>query len=99
MPEEGYTVWVDNLAIPTTANSPYGAHLWMNFICDVKNQAELTDWIWYQSPVPAAYDLIESELLKENFPTQEQLARGELKNDVGEFTSFYSETWRRVKSA
>jgi len=99
MPDEGYTVWVDNLAIPKGANSVYGAHLWMNFICDVKNQADLTDFVWYQSPVPAAYDLIESQLLKDNFPTQEQLARGELKNDVGEFNSVYVDTWRRVKSA
>ena len=47
LPDEGFTVWVDCLAIPTGANSPYGAHLWMDFICDVKNQAELTDWVWY----------------------------------------------------
>jgi len=99
LPDEGYTVWVDCLTIPKGAKSPYGAHLWMDFICDPKNQAELTDWVWYLSPVPAAYDLIESELLKENFPTQEQLDRGELMDDVGEFTAFYSETWRRVKTA
>jgi spermidine/putrescine transport system substrate-binding protein len=99
MPDEGYTIWVDNLAIPTGANSVYGAHLFMDFICDVKNQADLTDWVWYLSPVPAAYDLIETQLLLDNYPTQEQLARGELKNDVGEFNSVYIETWRRVKSA
>lgn len=99
LPAEGYTIWTDNLAIPKGANSPYGAHLWMDFICDVKNQADLTDWVWYQSPVPAAYDLIESQLLKDHFPTSEELARGEILNDVGEFTRVYSETWRRVKSA
>ena len=98
-PNEGYTVWVDCLAIPTGANSVYGAHLWMDFICDVQNQADLTDWVWYLSPVPAAYELIESRLLKDNFPTQQQLANGELMDDVGEVTRDYSETWRRVKSA
>jgi len=99
LPTEGFCVWVDCLAIPKGANSPYGAHLWMDFICDVKNQAELTDWVWYLSPVPAAYDLIETQLLIDNFPTQEELDRGELMDDVGEFTRVYSETWRRVKSA
>ena len=99
LPDEGYTVWVDNLVIPKGGNSAYGAHLWMDFVCDVQNQADLTDWVWYLSPVPAAYALMESKLLKDNFPTKEQLARGELMNDVGEFTRVYSETWRRVKSA
>jgi spermidine/putrescine transport system substrate-binding protein len=99
LPSEGFTVWVDNLAIPKTATSVYGAHLFMDFICDVKNQAELTDWVWYQSPVPAAYELITSQILIDNFPTQEQLDRGELKNDVGEFQRFYNDTWSRVKSA
>jgi len=99
LPTEGYTIWTDNLAIPRGANSLYGAHLWMNFVCDVKNQAELTDWVWYQSPVPAAYDLVKSQLLKDNYPTQEQLDGGELMDDVGEFARIYSETWRRVKSA
>jgi len=99
LPDEGFTIWTDCLAIPKGANSVYGAHLWMNFICDVKNQAELTDWVWYLSPVPAAYDLIESRLLKDTRPTQEELAKGEILNDVGEFTRVYSETWRRVRSA
>ena len=99
LPEEGYTVWIDNLAIPTGANSVYGAHLWMDFICDVKNQADLTDWVWYLSPVPAAYDLIETQLLLDNVPTAEQLDNGEIKNDVGEFNQVYLDTWRRVKSA
>jgi spermidine/putrescine transport system substrate-binding protein len=99
LPEEGYTVWIDNLAIPTGANSVYGAHLWMDFICDVKNQADLTDWVWYLSPVPAAYDLIETQLLLDNVPTAEQLDRGEIKDDVGEFNQVYLDTWRRVKSA
>jgi spermidine/putrescine transport system substrate-binding protein len=99
LPVEGFTIWTDCLAIPKGANSPYGAHLWMDFMCDPKNQADLTEYAWYLSPVPAAYDLIESQVLKDSFPTQEELARGEIKNDVGEATRLYEETWRRVKSA
>jgi spermidine/putrescine transport system substrate-binding protein len=99
LPDEGFTVWTDCNAIPKGANSVYGAHLWLNFICDPKNQAELTDYAWYLSPVPAAYDFIETQLLIDNFPTQEELARGEILNDIGESTRLYSETWLRVKSA
>lgn len=99
LPEEGYTIWTDNLAIPKGANSVYGAHLWMNFICDVENQADLTEYVWYLSPVPAAFDLMEAKLLKDNVPSEEELERGEILNDVGEFTRVYNETWRRVKSA
>jgi hypothetical protein len=32
-------------------------------------------------------------------PTDEELARAEIINDVGEFATAYSEAWRQVKSA
>jgi spermidine/putrescine transport system substrate-binding protein len=99
LPQEGYTVWVDNLCIPRGAPSPYATHLFMNFLFDPQNAADLVDWVWYLSPVPEAYDIITTKLLKENFPTQAQLANGELMNDVGAFARNYTLAWERVKSA
>ena len=99
LPDEGYTVWIDNLCNPVGAPSPYAAHLFMNYILKPENAAALVDWVWYLSPVPSAYDLIDNKLLIDNFPTEEQLQRGELINDVGDFGRYYTDSWAKVKSA
>jgi spermidine/putrescine transport system substrate-binding protein len=99
MPKPHYTVWIDNLCIPKGAKSPYGAHLFMDFLFEPKNAADLVDYVWYLSPVPEAYDLVENTILVKTFPTQEQLSYGEISTDVGAFTAYYDECWQKVKSA
>lgn len=99
LPSEGYSLWLDNLAIPADALSPYGAHLFMDFMLDPTNQAELMNYTQYLSPVPAAYDVLGDEVLSSGVPDDEELARGEILLDLGEFGRHYTDGWRRVKSA
>ena len=99
MPKPHYTVWIDNLCIPKGAKSPYGAHLFMDFLFEPKNAADLVDFVWYLSPVPKAYDHVKNKILVKTFPTQEQLSYGEISTDVGAFTAYYDECWQNVKSA
>ena len=51
---EGGTVWVDNMAIPVTAQSVCTAHAFINFIMDAENGATLTNFNFYASPNAAA---------------------------------------------
>jgi spermidine/putrescine transport system substrate-binding protein len=99
LPRPRYDIWIDNLAIPKGSNSPYGAHVFMNFVLDPQNAADLVDWVWYLSPVPKAYDLVKNKVLVKTYPTEDQLAYGEIMNDVGAFTAYYDECWQKVKSA
>ena len=60
IPEEGGTIWTDNFAIPITATSPIDAIMLIDFFYQVENQATLTEYINYVSPVPAAQKQIQA---------------------------------------
>ena len=99
LPSQGYSAWVDCLSIPVGAPSPYAAHQYMNFFFDPQNAADLVDYTWYLSPVPAAYDVLgQNSFLAKNVPTVKDLARSEQKTDTGEIDRYYQEKYRLIMS-
>ena len=44
-------LWSDNMVIPVGAPNPTAAEAWMNYVYDPKNQAQITDYNYYVSPV------------------------------------------------
>jgi spermidine/putrescine transport system substrate-binding protein len=59
VPDEGGILWVDNMAIPQNAPNPIDAHEMMNFVYQPKIAAQMTAWINYISPVPAAQPILQ----------------------------------------
>ena len=98
LPQEGYTIWVDNVCIPVGGPSYYWAHKFIDFMCEAQNAADLTNYVRYYSPNQAAIPLLDKEIVDAT-PTADELARGELMDDLGEFDKQWSEAWRKVKSA
>jgi spermidine/putrescine transport system substrate-binding protein len=64
LPDEGATLWADNMMIPTTARNPVGAITLMDFFYDPAIAASLTEYINYITPVPSTRDLIRAEAAK-----------------------------------
>lgn len=58
VPKEGGTIWTDNLCIPKTAAHPVDAIMMMDWLYDPRNNATLTEFINYITPVPATKALI-----------------------------------------
>ncbi|GLZ11257.1 polyamine-binding lipoprotein [Actinomadura sp. NBRC 104425] len=58
VPEEGGTIWTDNLCIPKTAANPVDAITLMDWLYDPENNAPLTEYINYITPVPATRTVI-----------------------------------------
>ncbi|RCV50937.1 polyamine ABC transporter substrate-binding protein [Marinitenerispora sediminis] len=58
IPEEGATIWTDNMVIPITAENPLDAITLMDFLYEPETAAGLTEYIAYVSPVPEARELI-----------------------------------------
>jgi spermidine/putrescine transport system substrate-binding protein len=54
IPEEGGTIWTDNMAIPVTAKNPVDALTLMDYFYQVPVSAKLAEYINYVCPVPAA---------------------------------------------
>ena len=59
MPEQGCMIWSDNMVIPVGAPNPTAAYAWMNYVYEPKNQAQITDYNFYFSPVAGVKPLIE----------------------------------------
>jgi spermidine/putrescine transport system substrate-binding protein len=62
IPPEGGILWTDNMCIPLHAQHPVDAITFMNFAYEPKIAAQLADFIWYVSPVPAAKDIVLHDL-------------------------------------
>ena len=99
VPSEGAVFWVDNLAVPKDATSPYGAHLFIEFLTKPENSAQNSTWIGYQTASEEAFALIEDEIIISLRPTEEQWASGEIVNDLAEFNAAYTEAWTKVRAA
>ena len=100
MPQEGGTVWVDNMAIPTDAEHPCTAHTFMNFILDAEKGAQLTNWNFYASPNAAAMEFIDPEILEDPaiFPDDVTMERLEFITDTGAFELNYQNYFTEAKS-
>ncbi len=58
IPEEGGTIWTDNMAIPITAVNPVDAITLMDFFFRIDIAATLAEYINYITPVPEAQRVI-----------------------------------------
>jgi spermidine/putrescine transport system substrate-binding protein len=59
MPKEGCMLFSDNMVIPVGAPNPTAAEAWMNYVYDPKNQAQITDYNYYFSPVNGVKPILE----------------------------------------
>jgi spermidine/putrescine transport system substrate-binding protein len=98
LPEQGFSVWVDNLCIPNGFKSKYGAHLFMDFMCEPENAADLVNYVQYLSPNAAAESLIDPKIVART-PDDQTMQRAELLSDVGEASRAWTQAWQAVKGA
>ena len=100
MPQEGGTVWVDNMAIPAEAEHPCTAHTFINFILDAEKGAQLTNWNFYASPNSAAREFIDPEILEDTaiFPDDATMERLEFIENTGAFELEFQDYFTQAKS-
>ncbi|RPI31195.1 MAG: spermidine/putrescine ABC transporter substrate-binding protein [Actinomycetota bacterium] len=98
LPSEGFVRWTDAMSMPTSAASRYGGHLFMNYLLDPEIAGQNASWVWYLSAVPASRDFTDPFALILT-PTDEDMARSEEIEDLGEFAAAYQMAWTKVKSA
>ncbi len=72
--------------------------MFIEFMCQPRNAANLVNYVQYLSPNYAATHYIYKKVLAST-PKGEVLARGEFQDDLGAFESQWREAWQQVKSA
>lgn len=58
IPKEKGNRWVDNMAIPTGAEHPRDAHLFIDYVYRPEIGQQITEWVWYESPVAGTRERI-----------------------------------------
>lgn len=64
IPDEGGTIWTDNMTIPTTARNPLDALMLIDYYYRPLPAARMTEYVNYVTPVPAARQVIERDAAK-----------------------------------
>lgn len=98
LPEEGFCVWAQTMCIPTSAPSPYAAHLFIDYLCEPEVNAELTNHTQECSPIAGSLPLLDPTIAALT-PTAEQLRRSQFIADLGQFGRAYEKAWKRVTDA
>ncbi len=100
VPDEGGTLWVDNMAIPVGSAAPCTAHAFIDFLLDAENGAQLTNWTFYASPNEAASAYIDPEILEDEtiYPSDELRARLEIITDTGDFEINFEDYFAQAKN-
>jgi len=101
IPQEGCTIWQDNMAVPTTAPNPYTAMVFMNYTQFPEIAAQNAEWVGYGSPNAAAKDFIDPDILADEgiYPPPEVASRLQWIEDVGDALELYDRIWTEFKAA
>ena len=100
IPEEGATLWVDNMAVPANAEHPCTAHTFINYLLDAENGAALTNWNYYASPNEASNEFIDPDILGDEtiYPSDELRQKLEIIEDTGDFEINYTDFFAIARS-
>jgi spermidine/putrescine transport system substrate-binding protein len=101
IPQEGCTIWQDNMMIPIGAPNPYTAMVFMNYTQYPEIAAQNAEWVGYATPNNAAKEFIDSDMLGNEsvYPTAEVEARLQWIEDVGPALELYDRIWTEFKAS
>ncbi|MWD26697.1 extracellular solute-binding protein [Aquicoccus sp. SCR17] len=74
-PKEGALMWFDQMAIPTDAPNPEGAHKFLNFIMDAQNMAAASNYVYYANGNKASQEYLNEDVIGDPaiYPDEETL--------------------------
>jgi len=92
--EQGFNMFIDAMCIPTCAREKEAAETFINFLCDPEIAGANMDWICYGTPLSAAKEFIDPEMVNDpvTYPSDEALANGSSFAYLPEETSRYMES-------
>ena len=101
IPDEGCTIWQDNMMIPIGAPNAYTAMVFMNYTQFPEIAAQNAEFVGYGTPNAAAKEFIDPTMLENEgvYPPAEVEARLQWIEDVGDALSLYDRIWTEFKAA
>ena len=76
--DQGFNMFIDAMCIPTCAREKEAAETFINFLCDPEIAGANMDWICYGTPLSAAKEFIDPEMVNDpvTYPSDEALVNG-----------------------
>ena len=101
IPQEGCTIWQDNMAVPVGAPNAYTAMVFMNYTQYPEIAAQNAEYVGYGTPNAAAKAFMDPEILADTgiYPPPEVQARLQWIEDVGPALELYDRIWTEFKAA
>ncbi len=96
LPEEGATLWIDNMAVPAGSQAPCTAFTFIDWLLDAENGAALTNWNYYGSPNAAAEAFLDQEVI--DFYNDTANAKTEVITDTGDYEINFTDKLAEAKS-
>lgn len=100
LPEEGGTLWLDNLVIPVGAQHIQEAYDLINFLLEPSTGVSSTTRLFLAPTSEVTFQLLPKELQKNQmlFPSPSSLSKCELFKDLGESLVLWDRIWTEVKA-
>ena len=101
MPKEGGVVWQDNFAIPASSTRKANAEHFINWMLDPQIAAQNTNYVWYPSPVEAAKEFIDPEIVEDPsiYLDDETIARLEwIESLPTDALNIWDRVWTEIKA-
>jgi len=100
IPEEGGTLWIDNLVIPNGSQHLKEAHAFINFLLEAKSNASTVMSVFVSPANKDAFALLPKDFQSNTmlFPSEASLAKCEMIQDLGETLSQWDRVWTEVKA-
>lgn len=101
IPQEGCTIWQDNMAVPKGAPNKYTAMVFMNYLADPEIAAQNAEYVGYGTPNEAAKALLPEDMLNNPgiYPDAETMKQLQWIEDVGDALTLYDRIWTEFKAA
>jgi len=101
IPQEGCTIWQDNMAVPVGAPNPYTAMVFMNYAQYPDIAAQDAGFVGYASPNAAAKEFIDPDMLANPgiYPPPDVVAHLQWIEDVGDALGLYDRIWTEFKAS
>jgi spermidine/putrescine transport system substrate-binding protein len=100
IPEEGATLWIDNLVVPKSAMHVEEAHALINFLLDAHTNAATVTAVFVAPTGKNTFALLPPELQNDPalFPKAGVLNHLEMLQDLGESLALWDRIWTEVKA-
>ena len=99
-PKEGFNQFVDAMCIPKGCVNQEAAEMFINFMCEPRVSAENLSYIGYSTPISAAKDLMDEEIISNEiaYPSDEILENSETYSNLSdEANKLMDDLWIEVR--